>query len=108
MNCWEHSCGKFSDFTTATLQFAVQFCGQAGVTITLPTASATSAAGPTFTPSSSGPAATPAVTTSYTPASYTPASASPAATYTGAAAPVHVQQWAAVAGVVGLGVAAVL
>ncbi|OQV07606.1 CFEM domain-containing protein isoform 3 [Cladophialophora immunda] len=86
----------------ATLQFAETFCGQAGVSITLPTASAT--AGPTFTPSStSAPASASATLTS----SYVPASGAPAATYTGGAQ-ILKQQWAGVAGVVGLGVAAIL
>ncbi|KIX95851.1 uncharacterized protein Z520_08559 [Fonsecaea multimorphosa CBS 102226] len=89
----------------ATLQFAESYCGSAGISITLPTASAT--AGPTFTPSSSSaPASAPATLTS----SYAPASATPAATYTGAAQMLK-QQWsnvAGVAGIVGLGVAALL
>ncbi|OAP59136.1 hypothetical protein AYL99_06434 [Fonsecaea erecta] len=89
----------------ATLQFAEQYCGSAGVSITLPTASPS--AGPTFTPSSSSvPASTSATLTS----SYVPASVTPAATFTGAAQMLK-QQWAnvaGVAGVVGLGVAALL
>ncbi|OQV07605.1 CFEM domain-containing protein isoform 1 [Cladophialophora immunda] len=91
-----------SSLPPATLQFAETFCGQAGVSITLPTASAT--AGPTFTPSStSAPASASATLTS----SYVPASGAPAATYTGGAQ-ILKQQWAGVAGVVGLGVAAIL
>jgi len=90
----------------ATLAFAQQFCGSAGVTITLPTAAASSpAAGPTFT-SSAAPASVPAATTSgYAPASYS--APPPAASYTGAAAALK-QQWAGVAGLIGLGVAAML
>ncbi|ETI28855.1 hypothetical protein G647_01307 [Cladophialophora carrionii CBS 160.54] len=95
----------------ATLAFAQQYCGSAGITITLPTASASAPpAGPTFTSSPTiAPPATPATTTSYAPASYTAVSsaAPPGASYTGAASALK-QQWAGFAGVVGLGVAALL
>ncbi|EXJ64907.1 hypothetical protein A1O7_01246, partial [Cladophialophora yegresii CBS 114405] len=95
----------------ATLAFAQQYCGSAGVTITLPTASASAPPpGPTFTSSATiAPPATPATTTSYAPASYSAVSTAvpPAASYTGAASALR-QQWAGLAGVVGLGVAALL
>ncbi|KAJ9602542.1 hypothetical protein H2200_013085 [Cladophialophora chaetospira] len=89
----------------ATLAFAQQYCGSAGITITLPSASAS--APPAA--SSSAPASSPAVVTSSAPAPSPPASSSaaPPASYTGAASPLK-QQWAGVAGVVGLGVAAIL
>ncbi|KIW95762.1 uncharacterized protein Z519_02826 [Cladophialophora bantiana CBS 173.52] len=86
----------------ATLQFAEQYCGSAGVSITLPSASAT--AGPTFTSGSTGATASASATVT---SSYVPASGAPAATYTGGAQ-ILKQQWAGVAGVVGLGVAAML
>jgi len=95
----------------ATLQFALQFCSSAGVTITLPTAPGsvppagqTSSLSPATTTASS-----PAVTTSSSaPEGPTPeSSAPPAATFTGAAAALK-QEWAGIAGVVGLGIAAIL
>ncbi|KAH0844084.1 CFEM domain containing protein [Fonsecaea pedrosoi] len=99
--CISGSCS--ADDIAATLQFAQQYCGSAGISITLPTASATAA--PTSTPSSaaSSPATAPASVTS----SSVPASGAPAATFTGGAQ-ILKQQWAGVAGVIGLGVAAVL
>ncbi|KIW78295.1 hypothetical protein Z517_08130 [Fonsecaea pedrosoi CBS 271.37] len=99
--CISASCS--ADDIAATLQFAQQYCGSAGISITLPTASATAA--PTSTPSSaaSSPATAPASVTS----SSVPASGAPAATFTGGAQ-ILKQQWAGVAGMIGLGVAAVL
>ncbi|KIW72544.1 hypothetical protein PV04_00729 [Phialophora macrospora] len=90
----------------ATLAFAQQYCGSAGITITLPTASASApAAGPTSTSSpTTAPASTPATTTSSSAVS-TPAP--PAASFTGAASALK-QQWAGIAGVVALGLAALL
>ncbi|KAK7903674.1 hypothetical protein LTR67_001694 [Exophiala xenobiotica] len=91
----------------ATLQFAVSFCGSAGVTITLPTASATaSSAMSTMPASSSAPASTEATMTSSMMVASSSASPAPS-TYTGAANLLS-QDWAGVVGAAALGVAAML
>jgi len=89
----------------ATLQFAQSFCGNAGVTITLPSAAATSApAGQTMTPS---PTATTTITSAAPVTSSEVPETAPPSTFTGAAVALK-QQWAGVAGLVGVGVAAML
>ncbi|KAJ9503777.1 hypothetical protein LTR99_002539 [Exophiala xenobiotica] len=91
----------------ATLQFAVTFCGSAGVSITLPTASATaSSAMSTMPASSSAPASTEATMTSSMMMASSSASPAPSA-YTGAANLLS-QDWAGVVGAAALGVAAML
>ncbi|KAK4937071.1 hypothetical protein LTR10_022194 [Elasticomyces elasticus] len=93
----------------ATIQFAEQFCLSGNVTITVPAAAGTAA-------SSSAPMTSVAASTTAAPASTTAAmtmasstTAAPAATYTGAAAQIRKQEWAAgLLGVIGLAAAALL
>ncbi|KAL6250794.1 hypothetical protein RBB50_003097 [Rhinocladiella similis] len=104
--CIQGACSQADQ--QATLQFAVQFCAQANVTITLPTAApATSSGGPASTGSSAAPASTPATTTSSAGVASSASTSPAASTYTGAAN-FLTQDWTGVMGAAALGVAALL
>ncbi|KAJ9627553.1 uncharacterized protein PV06_05893 [Exophiala oligosperma] len=96
--CVQGACSQADQ--QATLQFAVKFCAQANVTITLPTAPATSGA-----PASTAPPMTPATMTSS--AGMSSSASQAPSTYTGAAN-FLTQDWTGVVGAAALGVAALL
>ncbi|KAI1622295.1 CFEM domain-containing protein [Exophiala viscosa] len=82
----------------ATIQFAEKFCLSGNVTITVPAGTATT---------SSAPMTSVAVSTTAVVTTTSSSTAAPAATYTGAAAQIRKQEWAAgLLGVLGLGAAA--
>ncbi|KAI1614145.1 hypothetical protein EDD36DRAFT_435297 [Exophiala viscosa] len=85
-------------FGLATIQFAEKFCLSGNVTITVPAGTATTSSAPMTSVAAS---TTAVVTTTSS------STAAPAATYTGAAAQIRKQEWAAgLLGVLGLGAAA--